>query len=193
LSDAHPLDIASLLKQFLRELPEPLFTASLHDVFVECVHDSVAISEAVPLACLLLPSCNLATLRYVALFLSRVAASSGINRMDAANLAVCLAPNLLYAENSKTSVTDSTVLIAETAVVRFLVEHAPTIGMVSNSLIQRAGLMSACFASDVEEQNSSACPGGGPTGAKIMKRKKKKRSGSLQGVNGDVYLCRISI
>jgi RhoGAP domain len=190
LCDAHPLDIASLLKQFLRELPEPLFTSALHDIFVSSVRDNIAIPEAILLACLLLPSCNLATLRYVALFLSKVAASSSVNRMDAANLAVCLAPNLLYAENSRTSVTDSSVLIAETAVIRFVVEHASNIGMVCNSLLQRAVLLGACFSSDMEEQNATTHIGAGTstTGARGggAKRKKKKRSGSLQG---KVPLC----
>lgn len=182
LSDAHPLDIASLLKQFLRELPEPLLTTSLHDVFVHCVRDNSAIADAVLLTCLLLPTYNLAALRYVALFLSRVAASSSVNRMDAANLAVCLAPNFLYSDNSKTtSVVDSTVLMAETAVIRVVVEHAASIGIVSNSLMQRALLLSACFSSDIEEQNASTCIG--IAGTKVAKRKKKKkRSGSLQGM-----------
>jgi RhoGAP domain len=150
-------------------------------VFISCVHDNVAVSDAVLLACLLLPSFNLSTLRFVALFLSKVAAASDVNRMDAANLAVCLAPNLLYADNSRSSVTDNSVLNAETAVIRVVVEHAANIGMVSSSLVQRAMLLGACFSSDFEEQNMSACVGNGAAGTKAMKRKKKKRSGSLQG------------
>lgn len=192
LVDAQPLDVASLLKQFLRELPEPLLTLSLHDVFISCVQNGKAVDEAVLLSCLLLPPYNLATLRYVALFLARVAAASDANRMNAANLAVCLAPNLLYtdllpASSSSSShvpnvAVESSLLAAETAVIRAVVERAAEVGMISESLVQRATLLGTCYSSDVDEHNLNASVSTAGVGRKkSMKRKKKKRSGSLQG------------
>ena len=35
LKDGHPYDVASLIKQFFRELPDPLLTAKLHDTFLK--------------------------------------------------------------------------------------------------------------------------------------------------------------
>lgn len=187
LVDAQPLDVANLLKQFLRELPEPLLTSSLHGVFVSCYQNGSPVNDAVLLSCLLLPSYNLATLRYVALFLARVAAASESNRMNAANLAVCLAPNLLYSDAVSTPrlsnvITENSLLAAETAVIRTIVEKAADIGMVSESLVQRATLLGTCYLSDVDDQNmNSSAATVGVTRKKSLKRKKKKRSGSLQG------------
>ena len=49
------------------------------------------------LACHLLPAAHMSTLRFMMHFLQCVAAHCGTNKMDLQNLAVCMAPNLLYA------------------------------------------------------------------------------------------------
>ena len=97
LQDGHPYDICALMKLFLRELPEPLLPARFHDTFLKCQmidHEEARI-DAVMLLCLLLPWHHMSTLRFIMLFLKRVAAVADRNKMDAANLAVCLAPNIL--------------------------------------------------------------------------------------------------
>ena len=101
LNDANPLDVSSLVKQFFRELPDPLFTTYLHDTFLrtrclDCESDRL---PALLLLCLLLPSSHLATLRFTMAFLNSVAQQAEQNKMDAANLAVCLAPNLLHSNH----------------------------------------------------------------------------------------------
>jgi len=184
LSGAHAVDVASLLKQFFRELPEPLMTTDLHDVFVQCVGASHAVDgtsaslEAVLLACLLLPDTNLATLRYLVTFLMQVAANSDCNRMDSSNLAICLAPNLLYSEHTS-SASDGQRLEAETTVIQLLIENAACVGMVSNSVIERASLLNICFTLTAE--SSTSVHAGATKAGKVAKKKKKQRSGSLQG------------
>jgi len=187
LADAHAVDVASLLKQFFRELPDPLLTSGLYDVFVQCVaatavNGAPACRDAVLLACLLLPDTNLATLRYLVTFLMHVAAMSEHNRMDASNLAVCLAPNLLYSEHFSaltSTMTDSLRLEAETTVIQLLIENASDVGMVSDSIIERASLLNICFTLTVE---SSTSRNAGMSEAGKVAKKKKQRSGSLQGV-----------
>jgi len=187
LADAHAVDVASLLKQFLRELPDPLMTSALYDVFLQCagataVDGTSAHIDAVLLACLLLPDANLATLRYLVTFLMRVAAMSEHNRMDASNLAVCLAPNLLYCEQvSALTMTDSLRLEAETTVIQLLIENAAYVGMVSDSILERASLLNTCFMLSVDSVTSRTA-GATECGKVGTKKKKRRRSGSLQGV-----------
>jgi len=194
LTDALAIDVASLLKQFFRELPDPLLTSVLYDVFVQCVGaatmDGMSASrDAVLLACLLLPDINLATLRYLVTFLKQVAANRDCNLMDARNLAVCLAPNLLYSEHASvapSAATDSRQLEVETTVIQLLIENAAHVGMVSDSIIERASLFNICFTLAGDSSNSENA-GVIKTG-RVVKKKKKQRSGSLQGGNHISYL-----
>jgi len=188
LSDAHAVDVASLLKQFFRELPDPLLTSALYDVFVQCVGAATvdgtsAPIDAVLLACLLLPDSNLATLRYLVTFLMRVAAMSDRNKMDASNIAVCLAPNLLYCEHtSALPMTDSLRLEAETTVIQLLIENAAYVGMVSDSIFERASLLSMCFTLSGESITSRTTRVTECGKVITQKKKKRRRSGSLQGI-----------
>ena len=187
MTDASPVDVASLLKQFFRELPAPLLTSALYSVFVQCVGATTvdgapACLDAVLLTCLLLPDANLATLRYLVTFLMHVAAMSDENRMDASNLAVCLAPNLLHSEHGSavTSVmADSAQLEAETTVIQLLIENAALVGMVSDSIVERASLLNTCFTL-MDDANTNRITGVNE-GVSVVKKKKKQRSGSLQG------------
>jgi len=132
--------------------------------------------DAVLLACLLLPDTNLATLRYLVTFLMHVAAMSEHNRMDASNLAVCLAPNLLYCQH--TAALTSTM--PETTVIQLLIENATRVGMVPDSIVERAALLNICFTL-TGESGTSETAGVNEAGKIVKKKKKKKRSGSLQG------------
>jgi len=180
--------VASLLKQFLRELPDPLLTSALYDVFIQCIGVGTAevtssCLDAVLLACLLLPDTNLSTLRYLLSFLMRVAAASERNRMDASNLAVCLAPNLLSSDHhaSSSSVTDGVRLETETTVIQLLIENAAHVGMVPDSVFERASLLNACFSLAAESDVGRTMEVAGD-GKVTKKKKRKRRSGSLQGV-----------
>ncbi|KFM56928.1 Rho GTPase-activating protein 11B, partial [Stegodyphus mimosarum] len=80
---AEPNDVASLLKQWLRELPESLIPAYLHDLFIRCnsLTDDESRVTATLLSCLLLPACHLHTLKYLMHFLADIASNSNKNKM----------------------------------------------------------------------------------------------------------------
>lgn len=63
-NDHHVIDIAVVLKCFLRQLPEPLIPVAFHDLFLRCslIENKV---EAILLSCLLLPSEHLNVLCYL--------------------------------------------------------------------------------------------------------------------------------
>lgn len=83
--------VCGLLKQFLRELREPLLTFDLYDIFLE----TGCQLEAVKSVLSRLPEVNVRVLKYLLGFLSEVASHSATNKMPMHNLATVFAPNLL--------------------------------------------------------------------------------------------------
>ncbi|KAG0177687.1 hypothetical protein DFQ29_004521 [Apophysomyces sp. BC1021] len=94
-----PIQLAALLKRFLRELPEPLLTFNLHDLFVMCarIEDRMLSKQLLHFTCCMLPKPHRDTMQLVFLFLKHVASYSSTNRMDISNLATVIAPSVLYA------------------------------------------------------------------------------------------------
>lgn len=147
LSKANPLDVANLLKQFFRELPNPLLTSALYRSFIQSVSlkESQSRSLAILNLCLLLPAPHLATLRHTMCFLERVASMSEHNKMDASNLSICLAPNFLrgpprkvkWWSSNHSGVSAACLLEAEIAVARILIVEAQSIGIIPEELLER--------------------------------------------------------
>ncbi|XP_072532731.1 stAR-related lipid transfer protein 8 isoform X1 [Salminus brasiliensis] len=95
-------DVADLLKQYFRDLPEPVLTSKLTETFLhiyqfvpECQR-----LQAVQAAVVILPDENREVLQTLLYFLSDIA-SAQENQMTAENLAVCLAPSILHLNTSK--------------------------------------------------------------------------------------------
>ncbi|CAN0199078.1 unnamed protein product [Lampetra fluviatilis] len=122
--EASAHDVAALLKEFLRDLAEPLLSRELYPAFVHAA--GLDPGQQVPLLRLLvclLPPCNCDTLHRVLSFLATVARHAGTqadtgeqvsggNKMTAQNLATVFGPNLLRGERSVRE--DSTAVIATT-------------------------------------------------------------------------------
>lgn len=75
LSTALPCDVAGLVKQFFRELPEPVLPSELQEAFLKAQQlpgEEDKTSATVLLSCVL-PDRNLTTLRYFFDFLQSVA------------------------------------------------------------------------------------------------------------------------
>lgn len=97
-------DVAGLIKLYLRELQEPLFTFELYGIFIAsaAVGDRVQINKALDL----LPTGHRVVLQRLLVFLDKVVKLSKVNKMTAENLATCLVPNLL---RPKTETMESTI------------------------------------------------------------------------------------
>ncbi|XP_078371210.1 rho GTPase-activating protein 26-like isoform X2 [Oculina patagonica] len=89
--------ITSALKQYLRNMPEPLFTYGYHDQFLDSVKKETYEKRVEALRTLVaeLPEENRQLIRMIMKHLTRVAAHSNKNLMAASNLGVVFGPTLM--------------------------------------------------------------------------------------------------
>lgn len=98
--------VAGLLKQFFRDLPDPLLTKEHYGAFIAAAKndDDVVRRDSLHAIINSLPDPNYATLRALTLHLYRVIDNSSVNRMSSQNLAIVFGPTLLgTAPNSSIS------------------------------------------------------------------------------------------
>ncbi|XP_022798150.1 rho GTPase-activating protein syd-1-like [Stylophora pistillata] len=118
--------IAGILKDYLRELPEPLITESLSKMLIkaakEQVQDQDLAAQKRVLSKLLvqLPQHNRETLVYLLNHFLRVTAQKETNKMDAHNLSVCFGPVLLCPPANLTESKDLLDLKLHNRIVEFL-------------------------------------------------------------------------
>ncbi|CAO3650186.1 unnamed protein product [Cunninghamella echinulata] len=100
------IQLAALIKKFLRELPEPLLTFKLHKLFttIQKLENESDKIRAMHLACCLLPKANRDTMEVLFLFLRWVSTfanneNGGGNKMDLHNITIMIAPNILYSKS----------------------------------------------------------------------------------------------
>uniref|UniRef100_A0A5F9D1K9 Rho GTPase-activating protein 7 n=1 Tax=Oryctolagus cuniculus TaxID=9986 RepID=A0A5F9D1K9_RABIT len=96
-------DVADMLKQYFRDLPEPLMTNKLSETFLQ-IYQYVPKEQrlqAIKAAIMLLPDENREVLQTLLYFLSDVTAAVKENQMTPTNLAVCLAPSLFHLNTLK--------------------------------------------------------------------------------------------
>ncbi|KAK7551641.1 putative Rho GTPase activator [Phyllosticta citricarpa] len=89
--------VAGLLKQFFRELPDPLLTHEHYQELIEAakIEDDTVRRDSLHAIINALPDPNYATLRALVLHLNRVQERSASNRMSSSNLAICFAPTIM--------------------------------------------------------------------------------------------------
>lgn len=85
--------VAGLLKQFFRDLPDPLLTSEHYSAFIDAarIEEEVARRDSLHAVINSLPDPNYATLRALTLHLHRVSEHQQVNRMSTSNLAICFA------------------------------------------------------------------------------------------------------
>jgi hypothetical protein len=95
LNDIH--SVASALKLYFRELPDPLLTKEFHREFIEAakIDDDVQRRDSIHATINKLPDSNYTTLRYLILHLYRVQEREAINRMSIGNLGIVWGPTLM--------------------------------------------------------------------------------------------------
>ncbi|XP_069866875.1 rho GTPase-activating protein 18 isoform X3 [Dipodomys merriami] len=93
-------DAASLLKLFIRELPQPLLSVEYLKAFqaVQNLSSKKQQLQALNLLIILLPDVNRDTLKALLEFLQRVIDNKGENKMTVLNVAMVMAPNLFMCQ-----------------------------------------------------------------------------------------------
>ena len=154
LTKESPVQIAALLKKFLREMPDPLLTFKLHRLLVvsqskpapgllPCkltnpsrlleIPDPEKQKRILHLACCLLPKSHRDTMEVLFAFLNWASSFSHVDeesgsKMDIHNLATVMTPNILY-PNAKNGTVDESFLAIEA--VNMLIAYNDTMCEVS--------------------------------------------------------------
>ncbi|KAM3086822.1 Rho-type GTPase activating protein Rga1 [Clarireedia jacksonii] len=125
LSRQNVVQVAALLKKYLRDLPDPLLTFKLHKLFIasQKIADEDRRRRVLHLTCCLLPKAHRDCLEILCSFFNWVASFHQIDeesgsKMDTHNLATVISPNILYT-NAKGPVDDNFLAIE---VVHTLIE-----------------------------------------------------------------------
>lgn len=119
--------IAGILKDYLRELPEPLITESLSKQLIKAAKEQVqdqdlaAQKRFISKLLVQLPQNNRETLVYLLNHFMRVIAEKDTNKMDAHNLSVCFGPVLLCPPANITEGKDLLDLKLHVRIVEFLI------------------------------------------------------------------------
>ncbi|XP_029455139.1 rho GTPase-activating protein 24 isoform X2 [Rhinatrema bivittatum] len=118
-SDTDVHTVASLLKLYLRELPEPVIPYAKYQEFLSCAkllsrEEETGVKELVKHV-KSLPPANYNLLKYICRFLDEVQSYSGVNKMSVQNLATVFGPNIL-----RPKVEDPLTIMEGTVVVQQL-------------------------------------------------------------------------
>ncbi|TFK26181.1 hypothetical protein FA15DRAFT_667679 [Coprinopsis marcescibilis] len=104
LSQENPVQLAVLLKKFLRDLPDPLMTFKLHKLFIasQSLPQEEDRKRYLHMICLLMPKSHRDTMEVIFVFLKWVASFAHMDaetgsKMDLPNLATVICPSILYA------------------------------------------------------------------------------------------------
>ncbi|XP_004282304.1 rho GTPase-activating protein 20 isoform X1 [Orcinus orca] len=117
--------IASVLKDFLRNIPGSTFSSDLYDHWV-CVMDQGNDEEKINAVQRLLdqlPRANVILLRYLFGVLYNIEQHSSSNQMTAFNLAVCIAPSILWPPTSSSPELENEFTKKVSLLIQFLIEN----------------------------------------------------------------------
>ncbi|RWS27370.1 minor histocompatibility protein HA-1-like protein [Leptotrombidium deliense] len=137
LSDVHPIVISSVLKLFLRQLPEPLLTFRLYSEFIRVAkkypllrHESANVKrddkqllDDLNSVVLKLPPIHLKTLAYLMHHLKRISKSPE-NNMPATNLGIVFGPTLLRTKEDDSALSSLMDTVHQTRIVELLITFA---------------------------------------------------------------------
>ncbi|KAK4056836.1 Rho-type GTPase activating protein Rga1 [Microbotryomycetes sp. JL221] len=127
LSEDNPVQLAALLKRFLRDLPDPLLSFKVFPLFIaaERIDDTEERKRVLHLCCCLLSKPHRDTMEALFVFLKWVASFSHVDeetgsKMDLQNLATVISPNILYSKGNNPIKDES---FSAVRAVHALLEH----------------------------------------------------------------------
>ncbi|KAK4099782.1 hypothetical protein N658DRAFT_429003 [Parathielavia hyrcaniae] len=139
-SATHVVQVAALLKRYLRELPDPLMTHKLYRLWLAAakIQDEQKMRYCLHLTCCLLPKPNRDCLEILFCFLKWVGSFHQVDdesgsKMDIKNLATVIAPNVLF-DKDKASTLGSDPMYAIEA-VEALITNIEEMCLVPDDLI----------------------------------------------------------
>ncbi|XP_056417661.1 rho GTPase-activating protein 20-like isoform X2 [Hyla sarda] len=117
--------IASVFKDFLRNIPGSVFSSKLCDKWVSVLDQGSQAEKIKAVKKLLekLPQVNITLLRYLFGVLHCIEQRSEHNQMTAFNLAVCISPSLLWLPNPSSPEAESEFTRKVSVLVQFLIEN----------------------------------------------------------------------
>ncbi|XP_054475071.1 neuroendocrine protein 7B2 [Anoplopoma fimbria] len=135
LTTALPYDVSTLIKQFCRELPEPLFPSELHAALLKAqalssIQDR---TSALQLLSCLLSARNSSCLHYMFDFLSKVSQRCTENLMTSSNIAIVFAPCLLPPPN-KAEMSEERLEL-RVLVLRTFIENPHLFGVIPKAVM----------------------------------------------------------
>lgn len=138
--DRRPHDCATLLKQFLRELPFPLLTHEYQPAFaaVESIPDRKQQLQALNLLILLLPPIHRDCLKILVHFLSRVVHHEKHNKMGLNSVAMIMAPNLfLCADKTQPTLQEIKHAQGTVNIVRMLIKYQAILWTIPGFMVMQ--------------------------------------------------------
>lgn len=180
------IDVANILKYFLRELSEALLPpGNFQETILRCLlckGSNERRITAIKMVCLLLPQRHLNTLVYFMQFLNVVSQHSNQNKMSIKNLAIIFAPGLMpLLENNGQR------LVAHVQIIEILIENAYDLGIVPSVILGK--IQNIVLAESHEGATAIGITSYSNDAPRTdSKKKKKRRSGSLTSNRNRIYL-----
>ncbi|KAF7666044.1 hypothetical protein LDENG_00119990 [Lucifuga dentata] len=137
--------LVGLLKSFLKELPGSLLVTELYDDWMKALDTEDTQQRVLEMKKVIdkLPAPNRLLLQHLMSVLHHILESAEVNKMDASNLAVCIAPTLLQLDSTPLE-EQHDKLKKVTKLTQLLIEHCEILGENIQNLL------------DVDEDNSDS-------------------------------------
>eukprot|EP00794_Sanderia_malayensis_P012158 gene12158-13412_t len=135
--DRHARDVATILKQFLRELPIPLLTHEYQQTFVAVsgLQERKLQLQALNLLVVLMHPVYRNTLHVLLRFLDKVVQFDKENKMDLNNVSMIMAPNLFLESNNRTTLAEVHKVAETTDVMRMLIKYHKILWIVPDFMV----------------------------------------------------------
>jgi len=113
--DQEPHSVAGVLKQYFRELPDPLVPFELYAQFISIINRNDLDKELITKNLEVLPPTNRYIMGKVCKFMFEVQLHKSMNLMSSDNLSTCIGPNLLRSADN-----DPRTMISDTPAIMYL-------------------------------------------------------------------------